>query len=509
MKQLNLLIKGLLVFAVFLLFAINSRGSKVPVTFLGNIENANPGEQVTIPVKVNDFEDIAGFTLALDYDYSKLHFIKGQSNSLLGGTYDIGDIDLGNGMHRLTISWYKSGVEGVSLKDESVLVEYTFKFICGPANLTWFDNGPSCVYNDLSANSLDDLPTSEFYVNGVIAETSNPKPIINASGPLTFLQGENLTLLSSKGETYLWSTGDTTSSIVVYEMGVYTVQTTDIKGIVSEPSDPVDVNVIAIGNTQLEFRLDNPRIITNSVNNYLEFDVQLRVDSDVYWLWDGQINLDFNKMTLSSNETNWETLPDTLLMENNSIGNTKYNIDLSISGSVLTLDIHADANTQNLPASENDFVKIGSEYLTLVSLKCVIISDSGNAGIDFVENEMNGSQFYKISEVPWYESFHTTNHYDPAGIVDISSILTNSELNKHSENISVYTNSYKQIVIEGDVENGAAAQLYDLQGRFLRVEKINSTRYNIINVSDMKGGIYVLLLKQNGRNKSFKINITK
>ncbi len=507
MKQLNVLIKEFLVFAIFLLIAINSCGSKAPVTFLGNIENANPGEQVTIPVKVNDFKNITGFTLALDYEYSKLHFISEQCNSLLGGTFDIGDIDIGNGMHRLTISWYKSGLEGVSLIDESVLVEYTFKFICGPANLNWFDNGPSCVYNDLSANPLDDLPTSEFYVNGVIAETSNPKPIVNASGPLTFLEGENVTLSSSKGESYLWSTGDTTSSIVVYETGVYSVQTTDVNRIVSEPSDPVEVNVIAIGNTQLEFRIDDPRIITNSVNNFLEFDVQFRVDSEEYWLWDGQINLDFNQMTLSSRSTNWEVFPDTLLVENNSMGNAKYNIDFSISGSVLTLEIHADANTRNLPASENNFVKIGSEYLTLVSLKGIIISDSGIAGIDFVENAMNGNQFYKISEVPWIESFHTINYYEPAEIVDISSILTNSQLNELSENLKVYYNHNKQIVIEGDVENGALAKLYDLQGRLLLTENMNSTRYNIINISKMISGVYVLHLKNNRRTKSFKITI--
>jgi gliding motility-associated-like protein len=49
-------------------------------------------------------------------------------------------------------------------------------------------------------------------------------PTITASGPTTFCTGGSVTLTSSAGSTYLWSTGTTTSNINVTTAGSYTVK---------------------------------------------------------------------------------------------------------------------------------------------------------------------------------------------------------------------------------------------------------------------------------------------
>ena len=245
---------------VLIVFHINLQAQNAPVVTMSNVFNAEPEEQIAIPVTVSNFNSIGGFTLTLDYNYDEIQFISGTQNSSLGGTFNIGDIDLGDGVHRLTVSWFKSG-DGITLEDGSTLVEYVFNFLKGPAQLNWFENGPSCEFTDPGANVLEDTPTSEYYNNGIVSEDEFPQPVITADGPTTFYEGGEVTLTSSTGSGYLWSTGDTTKSIVVKETGSYTVQTKNEEGLLSEESEPVHVNVISVGDEVLSFRLTNPTII--------------------------------------------------------------------------------------------------------------------------------------------------------------------------------------------------------------------------------------------------------
>lgn len=57
-----------------------------------------------------------------------------------------------------------------------------------------------------------------------------PVPVITASGPTTFCQGDTVTLTASGGGTYLWSTGSTQSAINVTGSGSYSVTATDPNG---------------------------------------------------------------------------------------------------------------------------------------------------------------------------------------------------------------------------------------------------------------------------------------
>jgi hypothetical protein len=69
--------------------------------------------------------------------------------------------------------------------------------------------------------------------------TVNPlpaTPTITANGPTTFCSGGSVTLTSSAGTTYLWSTGATTASISPTTAGSYTVQITNVSGCQSAAS---------------------------------------------------------------------------------------------------------------------------------------------------------------------------------------------------------------------------------------------------------------------------------
>ncbi|MEO0311042.1 MAG: hypothetical protein RIQ89_699, partial [Bacteroidota bacterium] len=66
---------------------------------------------------------------------------------------------------------------------------------------------------------------------------------IDASGSTTFCEGSSLTLFASGGDTYLWNTNETTSSISVTEGGVYTVTVSNsLTGCSNQASITVTLN---------------------------------------------------------------------------------------------------------------------------------------------------------------------------------------------------------------------------------------------------------------------------
>jgi len=68
-------------------------------------------------------------------------------------------------------------------------------------------------------------------------------PTVNPSGSTTFCSGSSVTLTSSSGETYLWSTGATTQSIIVNSSGSYWVKVTQYQRCLSNSSTPISVTV--------------------------------------------------------------------------------------------------------------------------------------------------------------------------------------------------------------------------------------------------------------------------
>jgi len=64
----------------------------------------------------------------------------------------------------------------------------------------------------------------------LVTVSALPTATITADGPTTFCEGGNVTLTSSVGSSYLWSTGATTQSINVTSSGEYTVQVTNVSG---------------------------------------------------------------------------------------------------------------------------------------------------------------------------------------------------------------------------------------------------------------------------------------
>ena len=102
-----------------------------------------------------------------------------------------------------------------------------------------------------------------------------PLPVVTASGPLSFCQGDSVILTSSAHASYLWSGGKTTQSITVKQSGNYSVLVTN--GFSCTDSSAVSVvnvnplptaNILANG--PLSFcQGDSVKLTASSANSYL------------------------------------------------------------------------------------------------------------------------------------------------------------------------------------------------------------------------------------------------
>ena len=91
-------------------------------------------------------------------------------------------------------------------------------------------------------------------------------PTITTSGPTTFCSGGDVTLTSTVGSGYLWSTGATTQSILVTTSGNYSVQVTNALGCQSLASVPTTVTVKSLLATPNVVTVIQPTCVTPTGN---------------------------------------------------------------------------------------------------------------------------------------------------------------------------------------------------------------------------------------------------
>ncbi len=95
---------------------------------------------------------------------------------------------------------------------------------------------------DPDNNFLESDENNNWIAVPITLTQQSVSPIITPGGATTICQGGSVTLTSSTETNYLWSTGETTQSIVVTQGGTYTVSTNC--GLSTAVSSPITVTVI-------------------------------------------------------------------------------------------------------------------------------------------------------------------------------------------------------------------------------------------------------------------------
>lgn len=122
-------------------------------------------------------------------------------------------------------------------------IDLTVEGGLGPYLVTW-DSGQST--EDISGLTAGTYTATIVDQNGCIlsytttlTEADEFVPTITPDGPTTFCEGGQVGLTATAGASYLWSTGDTTQTIIVSASGAYSVVVTTPEGCVGTAADVV------------------------------------------------------------------------------------------------------------------------------------------------------------------------------------------------------------------------------------------------------------------------------
>lgn len=149
-----------------------------------------------------------------------------------GRNFIISDIN-SSGLSNLQLSFgvYKSSVSStgsdlqVSVSSDGITYT-TLSFAALPSGAGWnfrTATGAIPAVANLRIQFKQTGTVSQYRIDDVSLTYAASAPVVSASGPTTFCQGDFVVLTSSSGSAYLWSTGETTQSISVATGGSYSV----------------------------------------------------------------------------------------------------------------------------------------------------------------------------------------------------------------------------------------------------------------------------------------------
>ncbi len=133
--------------------------------------------------------------------------------------------------------------------------------------ITWSTGDKLASLQIFKSGEYSVMARNEFgcqSISNIIPIKTNPlppKPVITASGPTIFCDGDNVRLTAPESQGYLWSNAKSTRDLTINSSGFFTVKTTDKNGCTSPNSDevevivkpsPIGVNILQSGTFTLE-----------------------------------------------------------------------------------------------------------------------------------------------------------------------------------------------------------------------------------------------------------------
>ncbi len=347
--------------------------------------------------------------------------------------------------------------------------DYTYHWSTGDSTQTITYNIPSSVVVSLIVTDNNTTCYDTVHIN-VFAG-----PVATSSAT-SFCQGDSAILTTANANSYLWSTGDTTQSIVVYITGQYQVSVNDTNGC-NSPS-----NVISITenmNPTPTIYADGPtlfcmgqHVTLSTVYNYQSY------------LWSNGSSSGI--LDISSSGVFTVTVTD----ENGCTGQST-EMDVSVVPAVNTSSIVGPVNVSAFIAYNYTVTQTPGNTYSWSITNGAISSGQGTNSISVLWNDNTSGQLTVVES----NGVCSDTAY-------LNIIIFNSIANIESLPAQIYPNPCHDLIfIKGETDAiNITYRISDIQGRYLMSGNIKSG--HSISVRELNPGTYILHLTDGaGRTK--------
>ncbi len=346
--------------------------------------------------------------------------------------------------------------------------DYNYQWSTGDTTQTITYNIPSSVSASIIVTDGNTICYDTIQVN-VFAG-----PTLTATS-LSFCSGDSAILTASDGLSYLWNTGDTLQSIIVYESGQYQVEVNDLNGC-NSPSDVITIT-----------QSDNPEPVINSSGSTLFCSGDTIILSTAEYQ-----NYQWSNGSTSSaiNVINSGTFTVTVT-DSNGCSGASLELDVSVVPAVNTSPIIGPMNVNafqnyNYSVTQNT----GNTYNWTATNGAILNGQSTNS-ISVTWNDNTTGQLIIV------ESNGVCNDTAYLNVSIFNSVGTLFQIPVH-----VYPNPCNNLLyIDGlSGNNTYIIQISDILGRLIISQTSSSTTF--IDVSTLSPGTYQLHIKDEHQKQS-------
>jgi hypothetical protein len=172
-------------------------------------------------------------------------------------------------------------------------------------------------------------------------------------------------------------------------------------------------------------------------------------------------------------------------------------------------DVDAEFMLQCLSNQDYQLLKIPVGFDCSAGGTITISAETLNLPGDFrvILEDKDQQKFVDLAKDAYTTTTNANTMASDRFVLHTSEMTTRISEDAFSNQLKAYVNANKQLQIIGEISKQAVASMYDVQGRLVLHQKLQNVSEQNISIRHLAEGFYLLLIRDEGKQHSFKLKI--